>query len=99
MQAGVLRLSMTHPGDASALEGLVRDGRVRAREIVAVIGKAGGSGGVADFVLSCCTQGPMAPLRRHLDEPADTRANPDGGDPIAVMAERPDPSRSAACAS
>ena len=74
MQAGVFRLSMTHPGDVSALEGLIRDGSARAREIAAVIGKTEGNGGVNDFTRGYFTQSLMALLSRHLRESPETLA-------------------------
>src|SRR5215813_14374171 len=69
MQAGVFRLSMTHPGDVSALEGLIRDGSARAREIAAIIGKTEGNGGVNDFTRGYFTQTLMALLSKHLNKP------------------------------
>jgi cyanuric acid amidohydrolase len=62
---------MAHPGDVSALDGLIRDGGLRARDIVAVIGKTEGNGGVNDFTRGYFTQSLMALLSRHLDEPAE----------------------------
>jgi len=62
---------MAHPGDVSALERLLVDGKVQARDIVAVIGKTEGNGGVNDFTRGYFTQSLMALLGRHLGEPAD----------------------------
>ena len=47
--AHVHRLSMAHPGDLSELERLIAAGTIRAADIVAVIGKTEGNGGVNDF--------------------------------------------------
>ncbi|ARQ00520.1 ring-opening amidohydrolase [Pseudorhodoplanes sinuspersici] len=72
MRANVFRLSMAHPGDLSALDRLIADGLVRAEEIVAVIGKTEGNGGVNDFTRGYFTQSLMALLSHHLGEPADS---------------------------
>lgn len=71
MRANVFRLSMAHPGDLSALDRLIAEGLVRAEEIVAVIGKTEGNGGVNDFTRGYFTQSLMALLSRHLGEPTD----------------------------
>src|ERR1700752_393727 len=49
MQAIVHRLSMQHPGDLSGLAGLFDSGVVEPANVVAVIGKTEGNGGVNDF--------------------------------------------------
>jgi cyanuric acid amidohydrolase len=67
--ARIFRLSMAHPGDLSALEGLIVDGTIRAAEVVAVIGKTEGNGGVNDFTRGYFTQSLMALLSRHLNRP------------------------------
>ena len=72
MRANVFRLSMQHPGDLSELEGLIVQDALRADEIVAVIGKTEGNGGVNDFTRGYFTQSLMALLSRHLNEPADS---------------------------
>ena len=64
-QTFVFRLSMAHPGDLSALAALITEAHVRADEIVAVIGKTEGNGGVNDFTRGFFTQslmGLLAPL-------------------------------------
>jgi cyanuric acid amidohydrolase len=71
MRANVFRLAMSHPGDLSALDRLIAEGLVRADEIVAVIGKTEGNGGVNDFTRGYFTQSLMALLSRHLGQPAD----------------------------
>lgn len=72
MRANVFRLPMQHPGDLSELEGLIAQEALRADEIVAVIGKTEGNGGVNDFTRGYFTQSLMALLSRHLNEPADS---------------------------
>jgi cyanuric acid amidohydrolase len=72
MRANVFRLPMKHPGDLSELEGLIAQDALRADEIVAVIGKTEGNGGVNDFTRGYFTQSLMALLSRHLNEPADS---------------------------
>ena len=71
MRANVFRLPMQHPGDLSELEGLIAQEALRADEIVAVIGKTEGNGGVNDFTRGYFTQSLMALLSRHLNEPAE----------------------------
>ncbi len=61
---------MRHPGDVSALEALLGAGAVQARDIVAVIGKTEGNGGVNDFTRGYFTQSLMALLARHTGDSA-----------------------------
>jgi len=68
--AQVCRLSMAHPGDLSELDRLIADGAVRASDIVAIIGKTEGNGGVNDFTRGYFTQTLMALLARHLNRSA-----------------------------
>src|SRR5260221_8811321 len=70
MHASVFRLSMAHPGDLSALAQLIADGAIRAEDIVAIIGKTEGNGGVNDFTRGYFTQTLMALLAGHLGKPA-----------------------------
>ena len=49
MQAAVHRLSMRHPGDLSALADLFDRGELAPTDVVAIIGKTEGNGGVNDF--------------------------------------------------
>jgi cyanuric acid amidohydrolase len=49
MQAFVHRLSMQHPGDLGALAALFDAGALAPADVVAVIGKTEGNGGVNDF--------------------------------------------------
>ena len=69
-RAQVFRLSMAHPGDLSALETLIVDGTIRAADVVAIIGKTEGNGGVNDFTRGYFTQTLMAVLSEHLGKPA-----------------------------
>jgi cyanuric acid amidohydrolase len=68
--ARVFRLSMAHPGDLSELDHLIENGTIAAADIVAVIGKTEGNGGVNDFTRGYFTQTLMALLSRYLDKPA-----------------------------
>lgn len=72
MRANVFRLSMAHPGDLSALDRLIAEGLVCANEIVAVIGKTEGNGGVNDFTRGYFTQSLMTLLNRYLGESVDS---------------------------
>ncbi len=65
-QATVHRLPMAHPGDLSALEGLISSGAVDPAQILAVMGKTEGNGGVNDFTRGYFGQTLMALLGRHL---------------------------------
>ncbi|WP_024507885.1 ring-opening amidohydrolase [Bradyrhizobium sp. ARR65] len=67
--AQVFRLSMAHPGDLSGLERLIVNGTVRAADVVAIIGKTEGNGGVNDFTRGYFTQTLMAVLSQHLNRP------------------------------
>ena len=70
-KAGVFRLSMAHPGDLSELDRLIVDRTIRAADIVAIIGKTEGNGGVNDFTRGYFTQTLMTLLSRHLNKPAE----------------------------
>src|SRR5207245_4919092 len=70
-KAAVFRLSMAHPGDLSELERLIASGTVRATDVVAVIGKTEGNGGVNDFTRGYFTQTLMALLAKYLNKPAE----------------------------
>jgi len=61
---------MGHPGDLSDLERLILAGGVRAADIVAIIGKTEGNGGVNDFTRGYFTQTLMALLSRYRGKPA-----------------------------
>ena len=62
---------MANPGDLSALERLFDDGAVSPADVVAIIGKTEGNGGVNDFTRGYFTQTIMAFLSRKLGQPAD----------------------------
>jgi cyanuric acid amidohydrolase len=62
---------MAHPGDLSELDRLIGVGAVHAAEVVAIIGKTEGNGGVNDFTRGYFTQTLMALLSRHLKRPAE----------------------------
>jgi cyanuric acid amidohydrolase len=68
--ARVFRLSMAHPGDLSELEKLITSGTIAASEVVAIIGKTEGNGGVNDFTRGYFTQTLMALLSKHRGKPA-----------------------------
>jgi len=67
----VHRLTMAHPGDLSALAALLDAGTLRAEEVVAVIGKTEGNGGVNDFTRGYFTQSLMALLARRTGRAAE----------------------------
>ncbi len=71
MQAHVVRLPMAHPGDISALDRILAEGRIRAEDIVAIIGKTEGNGGVNDFTRGYFTQSLMGLLGRKLGQSPD----------------------------
>jgi cyanuric acid amidohydrolase len=66
----VWRFGMAHPGDLSALQAAIADGRVAAAEIVAIIGKTEGNGGVNDFTRGYFTLALTHLLAGHLAEDA-----------------------------
>ena len=74
MRAQVFRLSMAHPGDLSELEALFTKGALQPQDVVAVIGKTEGNGGVNDFTRGYFTQSLMALLSRWIGEPAEKLA-------------------------
>lgn len=75
MQAKVYPLSMAHPGDLSALAALLEAGDISATEIVAIIGKTEGNGGVNDFTRGYFTDRLMTLLSGYLDlTPAEIAA-------------------------
>ncbi|MBV8696805.1 MAG: ring-opening amidohydrolase [Bradyrhizobium sp.] len=69
--ARVLRLSMAHPGDLSELARLIESGTVIASEVVAIIGKTEGNGGVNDFTRGYFTQTLMGLLSKHVGKPPE----------------------------
>ena len=65
---------MAHPGDLSALAGLIVAGTVRAGDVRAVIGKTEGNGGLNDFTRGFFTQSLMLLLARHTGEAPEALA-------------------------
>lgn len=59
MRAFVRRFTMDHPGDLSQLGRAIDSGEISAEQIVAVIGKTEGNGGVNDFTRGYFTQSLM----------------------------------------
>ncbi len=70
-QLAVHRLGMAHPGDLSELAALFEAGTVAADEVVAVIGKTEGNGGVNDFTRGYFTQSLMQLLAQRTGRPAE----------------------------
>jgi cyanuric acid amidohydrolase len=68
VQARIYRLSMMHPGDLSELSSLLEGGTLTAHEIVAVIGKTEGNGGINDFTRGYFTDRLMNLLARYLNK-------------------------------
>jgi cyanuric acid amidohydrolase len=68
--ARVFRLSMAHPGDLCELKKLISSGTIAASDVVAIIGKTEGNGGVNDFTRGYFTQTLMAVLSQHLNKPS-----------------------------
>lgn len=66
----VHRLPMAHPGDLSALAALFDQGAIEPAQVVAVIGKTEGNGGVNDFTRGYFTQTLMSLLAARLGRPA-----------------------------
>lgn len=66
----VHRLPMAHPGDLSALAALFDEGAIEPAQMVAVIGKTEGNGGVNDFTRGYFTQTLMSLLAARLGRPA-----------------------------
>ena len=69
--ARVFRLSMAHPGDLSELARLIEGGSIAASDVVAIIGKTEGNGGVNDFTRGYFTQTLMGLLSKHLGRPPE----------------------------
>ena len=66
---------MAHPGDLSELDARIKNGSIIAEQIVAVIGKTEGNGGVNDFTRGYFTQSLMHLLSTYLDaSPAELAA-------------------------
>ena len=61
---------MGDPGDVSAIVGLIEEGVVKPREIVAILGKTEGNGCVNDFTRGYATMALSGALAKHLSVPA-----------------------------
>lgn len=72
--AKATRLTMRHPGDLSALDEQITAGEINPAEIVAIIGKTEGNGGVNDFTRGYFTQSLMFLLSAHLGETPEVLA-------------------------
>lgn len=66
---GVFRLATTGPGDVSGLMAMIGSGAIDPREILAVLGKTEGNGGVNDFTREYAVSALCAALAPHLDLP------------------------------
>jgi cyanuric acid amidohydrolase len=66
-QVDIFRIQMRGPGDISGLQALVRDGRIDPRDIVAILGKTEGNGGVNDFTREYASKTFAAALAEYLD--------------------------------
>jgi cyanuric acid amidohydrolase len=66
------RVAMSHPGDVSGIDRLIREGAVAAGEITAIFGKTEGNGGVNDFTRALATDSLKACLARHLGVTPDS---------------------------
>jgi cyanuric acid amidohydrolase len=60
------RLRMNSPGDMSGLQRLIDDGTIAARDIVAILGKTEGNGGVNDFTREYASRSFAQTLAPHL---------------------------------
>src|SRR5690349_2005767 len=74
-KTSVHSIPMAHPGDVSGLAARIRSGEIRPQDIVAVIGKTEGNGGVNDFTRGYFTQSLMALLSRHLGKSPEELAH------------------------
>ncbi|PWR04240.1 cyanuric acid amidohydrolase [Meridianimarinicoccus roseus] len=66
-KASLFRLSMGDPGDVSAIEACLADGRLKPDAIAAILGKTEGNGCVNDFTRAYATQSLRAMLARYLE--------------------------------
>ena len=65
MATEVVKVELKNVQDASGLEAAIRAGRIRADEVVAVVGKTEGNGGVNDFTRILADQAFRRVLDRH----------------------------------
>src|SRR5579871_446515 len=69
MAIEVLKVELKNVQDASGMEAAIKKGQFRADEVVAVIGKTEGNGGVNDFTRILADQAFRAVLRKHGSRP------------------------------
>src|SRR3954464_3437723 len=67
----VIRIPCRSPGDTSGLEELLASGRLRAQDIVGVMGKTEGNGCVNDYTREYATSALSACLARRLGTTAE----------------------------
>jgi cyanuric acid amidohydrolase len=72
MQTLVYSIPMAHPADVSGLVRMIADGAIVPAEIVAVIGKTEGNGGVNDFTRGYFMQTLAHMLALHLEVPVES---------------------------
>ncbi len=68
-EVSVFRVLMRGPGDVDGLEMLIASGELDPRQIVAILGKTEGNGGVNDFTREYATWALSAALAPHLGVP------------------------------
>lgn len=101
---GVFRIATTGPGDVSGLMAMIGSGAIDPREILAILGKTEGNGGVNDFTREYAVSALCAALAPHLDLPPHEveqriafvmsggaeHQGPPGGGPVAAIARLSD---------
>ena len=65
MAIEVAKVELKSVQDASGMEALIKKGQFRADEVIAVIGKTEGNGGVNDFTRILADQAFRTVLRKH----------------------------------
>src|SRR4249919_951851 len=65
MAIEVAKVELKNVQDASGVEACIRNGRIKADEVIAVIGKTEGNGGVNDFTRILSDQAFRAVLKKH----------------------------------
>jgi cyanuric acid amidohydrolase len=66
-QIDLFRIQMSGPGDMSGLQALVRNGQIKPQDIVAILGKTEGNGGVNDFTREYASRTFATALAEYLD--------------------------------